>query len=344
MWFFYDINFKNEHLDYYISSMESFFGKTFNGEDFNHSIDSEFFTKLKRTNLVKEFLKDFHQKYNELSKRDKIKVREAYRRNTAIENVCSSVFKPVKYTQLPSEIANDLRKIFNYLYDDFPSVKFFKDTLGSFKDYYNQFYEGNFSRYTLCPFCGIKPMKTTFERRREPFDHYLLRSQYPFVSLIRNNLVPMCHDCNEDYKKEKDISLRKVFYPFEKGNNDVSLSVRGTKVHISSERFKKEILSWDKIFEVNSRIEGYIKQNKAAIMSNYTELQLHEGNDLMKKYLEIKLHSCEKFLYCGHNFIEKAIILDEFQYILNINPESAKSKSSSSHENEIAISEAGRDF
>ena len=44
-------------------------------------------------------------------------------------------------------------------------------------------------------------MKTPKEKRREPFDHYLLRSQYPFVSLIRNNLVPMCHDCNEDYKK-----------------------------------------------------------------------------------------------------------------------------------------------
>ena len=54
-------------------------------------------------------------------------------------------------------------------------------------------------------------MKTPKEKRREPFDHYLLRSQYPFVSLIRNNLVPMCHDCNEDYKKSMIFRAGKYF-------------------------------------------------------------------------------------------------------------------------------------
>ncbi|PEO68952.1 hypothetical protein CN572_25860 [Bacillus wiedmannii] len=317
MWFFYKVSFENEHLDYFIESIKGFFLKTFEGYSFIEAINGEFFRNMSRTKLIREYFEEFYKNYNGLSQENKSIIQEAFRINTNIENVCLSILTPVKYSELPGLVREDLKNIFDYLYEDFPKIKYFKESLGSFKNYYDQFYEQNFSENTLCPFCGLKFMKTPEEKRREPFDHYLLRSQYPFVSLIRNNLVPMCHDCNEDYKKEYDISNRKVFYPFTDRESDVVLKINGSEVQVHSDHFTEEVESWDNIFDVKQRIEGYVRKNKSALLSNFTELESLFEEKEWKEYLERKIQSCDKYLYYMHNYIEKAILLDEFSYIFN---------------------------
>ncbi|WP_157349480.1 hypothetical protein [Bacillus sp. EE-W1] len=317
MWFFYKGSFQNEHLDYCIENIEGFFVNTFAGLSFLEAIDTEFFQKLNRTNLVKKYLKGFHENYNKLSLDDKFLIKGSFRINTDIELICVSKLKPVKYSELPGLIRKDLENIFNYLYDDFPKVKYFKESVGSLKEYYHQFYEHNFSQNTLCPFCGLKFMKTSGDKRREPFDHYLLRSQYPFVSLIRNNLVPMCHDCNEDYKKEYDISNVKVFYPFTEAESDVELKVNGNEIEIHSDRFNEEVEAWNNIFDVKQRVKNYVQIHKSAILSNLTEFEWIAGEKELLECLERKVEAYNSYLYCRDNYIEKAILLDEFSDIIH---------------------------
>ncbi|MCY9547028.1 hypothetical protein [Lysinibacillus xylanilyticus] len=314
MWFFYNINFQNEHLDFFIDKIKSFFTKTFNEESYDETINSNFFIQLKKTNLVKYYLKDFYNNYTLLNEQQKSIIKKAFEINTDIEIICYSQLKPIKYSEVHESVRGDLKNIFNYLYKDLPKVKYFKETLGSFKNYYNQFYEHNFSNYTQCPFCGLKQMKTPTETRREPFDHYLLQSNYPFVSLIRNNLVPMCHDCNEDYKRNKDISLSKVFYPFTEEVSDVELEIRGGEVKLNSSKFPEEVESWDNIFEIKKRLSGHIERNKEGILANFTELELF-GDEKLEEHVTCKINFLNKQLYFSNNFIEKAILLDEYDYV-----------------------------
>lgn len=334
MWFSYDINFRSEQLEYIITNIKNFFDETFEGVSFTDTIDTDFFKALNRTKLVKEYLKGFHEKYNNLlNEREKIVIKEAYRRNTNMELMCSSNTKPVSYSVLPKVIQEDLKNICDYLYDGLPKTKFFKESMSSLKTYYDEFYEHNFSEMnTLCPFCGLKPMKTPGDEVREPFDHYLLRSRYPFISLIRNNLVPMCHDCNEDYKGEKDISLQKAFYPFANEDIKIELNIDGMDIQIVGDEFSKEINSWDEIFDIKNRLRNYIRQNKASILSNFSEIEFFNDKGQLEEYLNHKLKSYNRFLYVGDNFIEKAILLDEFNFLLNKEEDSVEFFYSNAHE------------
>lgn len=41
-----------------------------------------------------------------------------------------------------------------------------------------------------CPFCSVRLVRA--------LDHYLPKSKYPLLSIVPNNLVPSCNDCNKD--------------------------------------------------------------------------------------------------------------------------------------------------
>jgi hypothetical protein len=77
---------------------------------------------------------------------------------------------------------------------------------------YSEFIEKN--KY-VCPFCGLDKFKNRRGPRREDFDHYLHKSDYPLAASNMRNLVPTCGTCNQDYKKTKDILADgAAFYPY----------------------------------------------------------------------------------------------------------------------------------
>jgi hypothetical protein len=41
----------------------------------------------------------------------------------------------------------------------------------------------------ICPFCGVTEAKS--------LDHYLPKARYPILSVVPNNLIPSCSDCNK---------------------------------------------------------------------------------------------------------------------------------------------------
>lgn len=72
---------------------------------------------------------------------------------------------------------------------------------------------------TVCPFCAINSYKNPLNPRREDFDHYLCKSKYPLAAANMDNLIPMCTECNQDYKKNIDVLNENnnrvvAFYPF----------------------------------------------------------------------------------------------------------------------------------
>ncbi|VEI46040.1 HNH endonuclease [Actinobacillus equuli] len=59
----------------------------------------------------------------------------------------------------------------------------------------------NLAQSVKCPFCGGIGKPTQI-------DHFLPKSRYGHFSVLPENLIPVCKDCNTEYKKE--------FYPTEK--------------------------------------------------------------------------------------------------------------------------------
>lgn len=62
------------------------------------------------------------------------------------------------------------------------------------------------SPYKVCPYCHLTPMGTKiksggYKGYRPQLDHFIARSDYPFLALSLGNLVPSCGDCNGPFMK-----------------------------------------------------------------------------------------------------------------------------------------------
>ncbi|MDM1547200.1 hypothetical protein HX096_04930 [Empedobacter falsenii] len=88
----------------------------------------------------------------------------------------------------------------------------------------------------VCPFCGIAALKPITDRnRRNAYDHYIPKAQYPFVSINFNNLFPLCTDCNSDEKKSYDTPCKngirqRILYPY-----DTTYSFENITIYINTE-------------------------------------------------------------------------------------------------------------
>ena len=80
----------------------------------------------------------------------------------------------------------------------------------------HQFYRAFIKKNrNVCPFCGLDKFKNWRGPRRQDFDHYLYKSDYPLAAANMQNLVPTCSICNQDYKGPKDILANgTAFYPY----------------------------------------------------------------------------------------------------------------------------------
>ncbi len=124
----------------------------------------------------------------------------------------------------------------------------------------------------VCPFCGCCPF-SGLGSRREPLDHYLLESKYPFAGSNLRNLVPMCNACNSGYKLNKDIlykkdgTRRKSFDPY--NCSGLCLSVENSQPfagiltpigqlprwQIEFSPNIEEVFTWDEVFHIRERYE-----------------------------------------------------------------------------------------
>jgi len=78
----------------------------------------------------------------------------------------------------------------------------------------------------VCPYCNrsytfvhYSDSKGKFYTRFE-YDHFISRAKYPYLGLSFFNLVPSCHICNSNLKKDKEFNLKKHFHPYNLGFED----------------------------------------------------------------------------------------------------------------------------
>jgi hypothetical protein len=183
------------------------------------------------------------------------------------------------------------------------------------KDYYDQLISIN--EFTECPCCGFGDIKTDYSEGHSPFDHYLPQKYFPFSTLNFDNLVPMCHICNSDYKGERNIIKdgQKVFYPFGINHPKIELLVdfNPSKLpllinksnvdklpkgyfKISFNTNSKETESWDKIFRIKSRYSGKIADHRISWFNDVrqfyrsAEVVTSTASDAIDKVIKFDSH------------------------------------------------------
>lgn len=120
--------------------------------------------------------------------------------------------------------------------------------------------------HRICAFCGCEYFSGATSKR-EPLDHYLAISIYPFAGANARNLVPMGTKCNSSYKLAQDVlrddagARRVCFDPY--NSTPVRISLLQSKLFARSDGLPEwnvqlegdaaRIRTWDAVFEVKRR-------------------------------------------------------------------------------------------
>lgn len=148
--------------------------------------------------------------------------------------------------------------------------------------YYKDFYE-KLPESKMCPFCGLNEISDQ-ELFKSDLDHIAFKANYPISSINLNNIAPSCSDCNQKFKKSKDVffkkdGTRRVFtYPYifngRFQNLDIEIDLRGSIIpntNITKQEgewlinFKPDndfTTSWEDIYRIKKRYSIYIKHIK----------------------------------------------------------------------------------
>lgn len=76
----------------------------------------------------------------------------------------------------------------------------------------------------VCPYCNRNftfTVRTPADDHARPeFDHFLSKSQYPYLALSFYNLIPSCHTCNSNLKHMIEFNFDDYLHPYEHSFND----------------------------------------------------------------------------------------------------------------------------
>lgn len=266
-----------------------FFEKLFELEPtvFDESIlidDSDFIICVNDSpDAIKRGLIEIVNIYNSLDQNERDLLKQAFYSNSDIEKACKDPsIRPVKYTDLKflykKIVVNNKEKEECYLKDflarlwkDYPFVKSIESSFGTFQDHFNKLVSLPENKARVCPFCGLdrlKPSSGAFNiRKRNAYDHIAAESKYPFVSVNLKNLAPICHECNSDDKKAKDVfydnsgNRRILLHPYDPDFNEKELSIAiAPRIAYNNETFGTLLnsIDWDIAIEYASKSHQFI--------------------------------------------------------------------------------------
>ena len=151
--------------------------------------------------------------------------------------------------------------------------------------------------YNTCPYCTIKNVTT--------IDHFLPKSEYPFLSVTPTNLVPSCRDCNTDKKVSYPTNRDdQTFHPyFDIVDNEPWIIAELLRTEPLSFHFKvQRIPTWDdnKFNRSTAHFKGY---NINELFSNEANRELRTRQRLFKGHIqrnrtELINHLNETYLSC----------------------------------------------
>lgn len=205
--------------------------------------------------------------------------KEWYRGNNDLEKVCANdpAAQLVRYEDIAAthkEISEELAVFFKGLYSQsLLGLAVLRSRIGDIDDHYETFVSIN--KVRRCPFCGLNRIKGAHHSKREAYDHYLPKAQYPFNSINFRNLAPTCHECNSSYKLRKDpvrnsAGRRKAFNPYGAPGYAVLIRVvithadidklvpRDIRIEFGPAALAEELETWIEVYGIQERYKAIL--------------------------------------------------------------------------------------
>lgn len=307
-------------------------------------------SNYKRSIAVKRRFKILYDLiHKELPKEKRQELYSAFFKSNEIEDICNNLTEKlptIDDLKLPNSIRANIKELFTWLYDGVLTKKLDKNAPKTIKiigtdihDHYEKYLLDN---PRICPFCGMENIRLVNTEGRADYDHYLHKSDYPFSSVNLKNLIPI-GDCNwikgvSNVLLDENKQRTNAFYPFTfnkeygkdyifeliceenpmvKNNNEGIWRIKFLLIDESDERLKKQLGTWNRVFNICKRYGEHIKQGhghwlKAIFIKDdipYGEIQLRKKiviQELLKQLehyeptvlkLKSQLEVIPRFLY-----------------------------------------------
>lgn len=218
---------------------------------------------IKRHTKLKDHREALLKCYDDLPQQGRFQVRRAMTDQAALLELFEGGRDADRLEDLPEDCRAPLKAFFEKAFA-------MLTPLGIRDENYRAFL--NLIEHKVCAFCGSEYFSGA-SSKREPLDHYLAVSVYPFAGANARNLVPMGPKCNSSYKLDQDIlrdaaaGRRVCFDPFAAAPVGVSvmqstLFGRADGLPNWSVDFHGDparIATWNEVFDIRRRfIEDHL--------------------------------------------------------------------------------------
>ncbi len=227
---------------------------------------------------VNDRFESLYNAFIKVKSRDQRLLIDTIRKAKYVSHTCNDITQqPIAKTDLSStDLQTRINDAYRFLFEETLSTKAFKEATGmSLADHYEEFHTLN--EVVTCPFCGLETYALP-ERRRADYDHYLSISEYPWLGVNFDNLVPMGDDCNGKknatnllYDAQGDKNTRRlVWHPYQHYNYTLTATViqkptlkqpkASWEVQMTSPDVgtQSRLDTWDSVFGVKKSIESAI--------------------------------------------------------------------------------------
>lgn len=319
----------NKFLNYFFETLFKEKHKAFSIKNF---VPDNFQPACKEcSSLLNNNLQKIFNQYSKLKAIEKKEIIDAFQANQDIEKICTG--------QAPFQYGNRIRKrrpktatnlsFFELLKDFLDALwldAFKNDSIisicGDVKQHFNDFCKLN-KDALVCPFCGLEKLPNEYTKERPPYDHYLNKGDYPFVSVNFKNLAPICSTCNgPNYKHSKDIveGGRKAFFPYNSTANNIEIKISSSIIDIENDKTLQivitnsgshidEIDTWDNVFGIKGRYIAELKK-RADRIRGHIYSKYRQNKDFVKTQEDIKFEVERPFEEPGS--IVRKIYYDHF--------------------------------
>lgn len=224
-------------------------------------IPEDYRNDLSRKTGLRDRLVDYQTAVAKLTQDEQNRVLIALQEQNNIEQLLSGDCSCDALDSLPERVHQPIRALYYFGFE-------LLSDLGIRDRQYEVIYGA--TPFHICPFCGFEYFDGPTAPRREPLDHYLAKSKYPFAAINPKNLVPMGGKCNSKYKLAQDIlfkedgTRRRAINPYASPRIQISLlnsrPFEGTSSifplplwQIEFEPNTEEVSTWDSVFDIKER-------------------------------------------------------------------------------------------
>lgn len=264
---------------------------------------------LRRCNGVNERFEGLYNSFMSIKPKKQRQLLNIIRSARFVKRTCNETqWQPLSSSDIePMELRKALKELYEFLFEKTISTNAFRAATGmSIKDHYDKFLTAN--NIDVCPFCGLETYALP-EMRRADYDHYLPISEYPWLGVNFDNLVPMGDTCNSKknaaqllYSNPADRhSRRLVWYPYDfylyaltantttratLGNPLASWQVQITTTDVDT---AERLNTWNSVFNIQNNLATAITRRQKSFIEDLCLKNNIYGQNLTNQQLRSEL-------------------------------------------------------